>query len=94
MRLVSKKDDDDTARREDLKFFTADHGLPLIVLLDLIVCRRRTEKQVQQIAEESHPDGARHVLGRRMRQPAGQRMGLSPFPMELTRGPENPILSQ
>jgi 3,4-dihydroxy 2-butanone 4-phosphate synthase/GTP cyclohydrolase II len=43
------------ARRDELEVFAADHDLPLITIADLIAYRRRTEKQVQRVAEARIP---------------------------------------
>lgn len=53
--IVSQKDDGDMARREELEIFTAEHDLALITIADLIVYRRRTEKQVVRVAEARIP---------------------------------------
>lgn len=53
--LVSQKDEGDMARRDELEVFAADHGLVLITIADLIAYRRRTEKQVQRVAEARIP---------------------------------------
>ena len=45
--IVSQKDVEDMARLDELKVFTAEHGLTLISIADLIAFRRRTETQVR-----------------------------------------------
>jgi 3,4-dihydroxy 2-butanone 4-phosphate synthase/GTP cyclohydrolase II len=48
--------DDGTVRRlPDLELFAREHGLTLISIADLIAYRRRTEKQVERIAEARMP---------------------------------------
>jgi len=47
--LVSQKDVEDMARLAELEVFTAEHGLALISIADLIAFRRRTEKQVRAV---------------------------------------------
>jgi 3,4-dihydroxy 2-butanone 4-phosphate synthase/GTP cyclohydrolase II len=48
--------DDGTVRRlPELQEFAAEHGLTLITIADLIAYRRRTEKQVERIAEARLP---------------------------------------
>jgi 3,4-dihydroxy 2-butanone 4-phosphate synthase/GTP cyclohydrolase II len=42
-------------RLPDLQKFSAEHGLTLITIADLIAHRRRTEKQVEQVAEARLP---------------------------------------
>jgi 3,4-dihydroxy 2-butanone 4-phosphate synthase/GTP cyclohydrolase II len=53
--LVSQKDEGDMARREELQVFAADHDLEMITIADLIAYRRRTEKQVQRVADARIP---------------------------------------
>ncbi|MCA1823857.1 MAG: bifunctional 3,4-dihydroxy-2-butanone-4-phosphate synthase/GTP cyclohydrolase II [Frankia sp.] len=53
--IVSQKDDGDMARLDELRAFADEHGLALISIADLIAYRRRTEKQVQAIAEARIP---------------------------------------
>jgi 3,4-dihydroxy 2-butanone 4-phosphate synthase/GTP cyclohydrolase II len=53
--LVSQKDEGDMARREELQVFAADHNLEMITIADLIAYRRRTEKQVQRVADARIP---------------------------------------
>jgi 3,4-dihydroxy 2-butanone 4-phosphate synthase/GTP cyclohydrolase II len=43
------------ARLEELQVFAAEHDLALISIADLVAYRRRTEKQVQRIAEARIP---------------------------------------
>ena len=49
-------DDGTMARLPELRVFAAEHGLALISIADLIAYRRRTEKQVDRVAEARHPD--------------------------------------
>src|SRR4051794_2681926 len=53
--IVSEKDVEDMARLDELEVFAAEHDLALISIADLIAYRRRTEKQVQQLAEARLP---------------------------------------
>jgi 3,4-dihydroxy 2-butanone 4-phosphate synthase/GTP cyclohydrolase II len=53
--IVSQKDDHDMARLEELKVFAAEHELSIISIADLIAWRRRTEKQVERVAEANIP---------------------------------------
>jgi 3,4-dihydroxy 2-butanone 4-phosphate synthase/GTP cyclohydrolase II len=53
--IVSAKNDGEMARLEELSVFAAEHGLTLISIADLIAHRRRTEKQVQAVAEARIP---------------------------------------
>ncbi len=48
-------DDGTMMRLPDLQPFAAAHGLPLISIADLIAYRRRTEKQVERVAEARLP---------------------------------------
>jgi 3,4-dihydroxy 2-butanone 4-phosphate synthase/GTP cyclohydrolase II len=48
-------DDGTMMRLPDLETFTATHGLTLISIADLIAYRRRTEKQVERVAEARIP---------------------------------------
>jgi 3,4-dihydroxy 2-butanone 4-phosphate synthase/GTP cyclohydrolase II len=63
--LVSQKDEGDMARREELEVFAADHGLTMISISDLVAYRRRTESQVQRVAEARIPTahGAFRAVG-------------------------------
>jgi 3,4-dihydroxy 2-butanone 4-phosphate synthase / GTP cyclohydrolase II len=69
-------DDGSMMRLPQLRRFTAEHGLTLITIADLVGYRRRTEKQVRRVAEARMPteygvfravgyhaeyDGAEHV---------------------------------
>ncbi len=56
--IVSQKDEGDMARRDELEVFAADHDLKMITIADLIAYRRRTEKQVERVAEARIPLGA------------------------------------
>ena len=53
--IVSQKDEGDMARRDELEVFAADHDLAIITIADLIAYRRRTEKQVERVAEARIP---------------------------------------
>ncbi|MEV6912965.1 bifunctional 3,4-dihydroxy-2-butanone-4-phosphate synthase/GTP cyclohydrolase II [Amycolatopsis sp. NPDC051071] len=53
--IVSQKDEGDMARRDELEVFAADHDLKMITIADLIAYRRRTEKQVERVAEARIP---------------------------------------
>lgn len=53
--IVSQKNENDMARREELAVFAADHDLVLITIADLIAYRRRFEKQVERVAEARLP---------------------------------------
>jgi 3,4-dihydroxy 2-butanone 4-phosphate synthase/GTP cyclohydrolase II len=48
-------DDGTVQRLPDLERFAAEHGLTLITIADLIAYRRRTEKQVERVAEARLP---------------------------------------
>src|SRR5262245_42979063 len=48
-------DDGTMMRLPDLRKFAAEHGLTLITIADLIAYRRRTEKQVERVAEARIP---------------------------------------
>jgi 3,4-dihydroxy 2-butanone 4-phosphate synthase/GTP cyclohydrolase II len=53
--IVSQKDEGDMARRDELEVFAADHDLRIITIAELIAYRRRTEKQVERVAEARIP---------------------------------------
>ena len=54
--LCELVNDDGTMQRlPDLEQFAAEHGLTLISIADLIAYRRRTEKQVERVAEARLP---------------------------------------
>src|SRR5215475_2383569 len=54
--LCELVNDDGTMQRlPDLEKFAADHGLTLITIADLIAYRRRTETQVERVAEARLP---------------------------------------
>jgi 3,4-dihydroxy 2-butanone 4-phosphate synthase/GTP cyclohydrolase II len=53
--IVSQKDEGDMARRDELEVFAAEHDLAMISIADLIAYRRRTESQVQRVAEARIP---------------------------------------
>ena len=53
--LVSQKDEGDMARLEECKAFAAEHGLVIVSIADLVAYRRRTESQVQRVAEARIP---------------------------------------
>ncbi|MFY1671710.1 bifunctional 3,4-dihydroxy-2-butanone-4-phosphate synthase/GTP cyclohydrolase II [Plantactinospora sp. WMMB334] len=69
-------DDGSMMRLPDLATFAAEHGITLITIADLIAYRRRTDRQVEQVAEARlplpygpfralgyrvHHDGAEHI---------------------------------
>ena len=53
--IVSQQDDHGMARLDELKAFAAEHDLAIISIADLIAWRRRTEKQVEKVAEARIP---------------------------------------
>ncbi len=53
--IVSQKDESGMARRDELAVFAEEHDLRLITIADLVAYRRRTEKQVQRVAEARIP---------------------------------------
>jgi 3,4-dihydroxy 2-butanone 4-phosphate synthase/GTP cyclohydrolase II len=53
--IVSQKDEHGMARLDELKVFAAEHDLAIITIADLIAWRRRTEKQVERVAEAKIP---------------------------------------
>jgi 3,4-dihydroxy 2-butanone 4-phosphate synthase/GTP cyclohydrolase II len=53
--IVSQKDEHGMARLDELKVFAAEHDLSIISIADLIAWRRRTEKQVERVAEAKIP---------------------------------------
>jgi 3,4-dihydroxy 2-butanone 4-phosphate synthase/GTP cyclohydrolase II len=53
--IVSQKDEGDMARRDELEVFAAEHDLQLISIADLIMYRRRYEKQVMRVGEARIP---------------------------------------
>ncbi|GAA2345179.1 bifunctional 3,4-dihydroxy-2-butanone-4-phosphate synthase/GTP cyclohydrolase II [Saccharopolyspora halophila] len=53
--IVSQKSEGDMARRDELEVFADEHDLALITIADLIVYRRRFEKQVVRVAEARIP---------------------------------------
>ena len=53
--VVSEKDDHDMARLDELIRFAHSHGMSIISIADLIAYRRRTEKQVQRVADARIP---------------------------------------
>ena len=53
--VVSQKDEHGMARLDELKVFAAEHDLAIISIADLIAWRRRTEKQVERVAEAKIP---------------------------------------
>ncbi len=63
--IVSQKDEGDMARRDELEVFAAEHDLAIISIADLIDYRRRTETQVQRVAEARIPTahGAFRAVG-------------------------------
>jgi 3,4-dihydroxy 2-butanone 4-phosphate synthase/GTP cyclohydrolase II len=67
--VVSQKDECDMARVEELEAFAAEHGLVLLSIADLIAYRRRTERQVDAVAEARIPTrhGSFRAVGYRSR---------------------------
>jgi 3,4-dihydroxy 2-butanone 4-phosphate synthase/GTP cyclohydrolase II len=65
--IVSEKDVEDMARLEELEVFAGEHDLALISIADLIAYRRRTEKQVERVADARIPTrhGTFRALGYR-----------------------------
>ncbi|WP_027940714.1 bifunctional 3,4-dihydroxy-2-butanone-4-phosphate synthase/GTP cyclohydrolase II [Amycolatopsis taiwanensis] len=53
--IVSQKDEGDMARRDELEVFASEHDLQMITIADLIAYRRRTEKQVERVAQARIP---------------------------------------
>ncbi len=53
--VVSQADDHGMARLDELRAFTTEHDLALISIADLIAWRRRTERQVERIADARIP---------------------------------------
>ncbi|MFB9903058.1 bifunctional 3,4-dihydroxy-2-butanone-4-phosphate synthase/GTP cyclohydrolase II [Allokutzneria oryzae] len=53
--IVSQKEEGEMARQEELRVFASDHDLALISIADLIAYRRRSEKQVERVAEARMP---------------------------------------
>jgi 3,4-dihydroxy 2-butanone 4-phosphate synthase/GTP cyclohydrolase II len=53
--IVSQKDVEGMARMDELEVFAAEHDLTLISIADLIAYRRRTERQVERVAEARIP---------------------------------------
>jgi 3,4-dihydroxy 2-butanone 4-phosphate synthase/GTP cyclohydrolase II len=53
--IVSEKDVEDMARLDELEVFAGEHDLALISIADLIAYRRRTEQQVERVAEARIP---------------------------------------
>ncbi len=53
--VVSQKTVADMARLDELESFTAEHGLTLISIADLIAYRRRHERQVEAVAQARIP---------------------------------------
>ncbi|HVW79707.1 MAG TPA: bifunctional 3,4-dihydroxy-2-butanone-4-phosphate synthase/GTP cyclohydrolase II [Mycobacteriales bacterium] len=53
--IVSEKDIEGMARLDELEVFAAEHDLALIAIADLIAYRRRTESQVEQVADARIP---------------------------------------
>ncbi|GAA2982082.1 bifunctional 3,4-dihydroxy-2-butanone-4-phosphate synthase/GTP cyclohydrolase II [Actinokineospora diospyrosa] len=63
--IVSQKDEGEMARYDELRVFAAEHDLAIITIADLIAYRRRTEKQVDRVAEARIPTahGAFRAVG-------------------------------
>jgi 3,4-dihydroxy 2-butanone 4-phosphate synthase/GTP cyclohydrolase II len=53
--IVSEKDVEDMARLDELELFASVHELSLISIADLIAYRRRTERQIERIAQARIP---------------------------------------
>src|SRR5438270_2106552 len=53
--IVSEKDVEDMARLDELEVFAGEHDLTLISIADLIAYRRRTERQIERVAEARIP---------------------------------------
>jgi 3,4-dihydroxy 2-butanone 4-phosphate synthase / GTP cyclohydrolase II len=53
--IVSEKDPLGMARTDELRVFAAEHDLALITIADLIAHRRRTERQIDKIADARLP---------------------------------------
>jgi 3,4-dihydroxy 2-butanone 4-phosphate synthase/GTP cyclohydrolase II len=53
--IVSEKDVEDMARLDELEVFAGEHDLALISIADLIAYRRRTERQIERVAEARIP---------------------------------------
>jgi 3,4-dihydroxy 2-butanone 4-phosphate synthase/GTP cyclohydrolase II len=71
-------DDGTMMRLPDLETFTAEHGLVLISIADLIAYRRRTEKQVERVAEARIPTryGTFQAVGYRAEHDAAEHVAL------------------
>ncbi|HEX2774151.1 MAG TPA: bifunctional 3,4-dihydroxy-2-butanone-4-phosphate synthase/GTP cyclohydrolase II, partial [Micromonosporaceae bacterium] len=71
-------DDGSMARLPDLATFVDKHGLTLITIADLIAYRRRTEKQVEHVAEARMPTrhGVFRALGYRATHDAAEHVAL------------------
>ncbi|RLK59300.1 bifunctional 3,4-dihydroxy-2-butanone-4-phosphate synthase/GTP cyclohydrolase II [Actinokineospora cianjurensis] len=63
--IVSQKDEGEMARYDELRVFADEHDLAIITIADLIAYRRRTEKQVDRVAEARIPTahGAFRAVG-------------------------------
>jgi len=63
--IVSEKDPLGMARTDELRVFAAAHDLALITIADLIAHRRRTERQIDKIADARLPlpEGEFRALG-------------------------------
>jgi 3,4-dihydroxy 2-butanone 4-phosphate synthase/GTP cyclohydrolase II len=71
-------DDGSMARLPDLATFVDRHGLRLITIADLIAYRRRTERQVERVAEARMPTrhGVFRALGYRASHDAAEHVAL------------------
>jgi 3,4-dihydroxy 2-butanone 4-phosphate synthase / GTP cyclohydrolase II len=71
-------DDGTMMRLPDLEKFRAEHGLTLISIADLIAYRRRTERQVEQVAEARlpTPHGLFRALGYRAEHDPAEHVAL------------------
>ena len=55
--VVSQRNVEDMARLDELHMFTAEHGLALISIADLVAYRHRHERQISAVAEARIPTG-------------------------------------
>jgi 3,4-dihydroxy 2-butanone 4-phosphate synthase/GTP cyclohydrolase II len=71
-------DDGTMMRLPDLEKFCAEHGLTLVTIADLIAHRRRTEKQVEQVAavRMPTPHGVFRALGYRAEHDSAEHLAL------------------
>ena len=71
-------DDGTMMRLPELEKFSAEHGLTLVTIADLVAYRRRTEKQVERVAEARMPTahGVFRALGYRAEHDAAEHVAL------------------